>query len=888
MGNTAPSNADSRFSSVVVAFGDRTTGHGSRLPVPLTSLIGRDDDISAVSAMLDSDDVRLVTLVGTGGIGKTRVALAVATQLADAYAHGVRFIALASIREPDLVATAIARSVDVHEVGDRSAAEIATRLLADQHMLLVLDNFEQVLGAGAWLNGLLAACPRLKALVTSRAPLRVNGEHRYPLAPLPVPTCHVADIAALPSNYSVALFLQRASEIDPAFTLTNANAEAICTICRRLDGLPLAIELAAARLGMFSPPALATRLRHWLLALDAGLRDAPLRHQSMQQTIAWSEELLTDEARRVLRTLSVFVGGISLEAVEAVSVREGYANQAGSVLDAISTLVDHHLLQRTPTGDDEPRLDMYEPIRDFELEQLTAHGEERRARDAHAAYFAQLVGQAQAGLKSERQVQWLDRLEREHANIQAAIAWLAETGAVGQAQLTAGSLWFFWWVRGYFAQGREILQSLLVIDAPVDAPQDAAGRAKALSALAVLAVPLGDCERALALHEEALDIYRGLDDTEGIAWVRLNIHHPLIALGDISRSFSETRESLELARTLGDAWMQARAIGVLAVCHLEAGEAPTAMPLLLQAERGARALGDRWIVCHALLNRSFLLATDAAFAGSGQASPEELLEECIRLVRELGDKRVLPAVLIHIGVLRRNAGDLDGAATAFSEALDTARQTGDKHSVAGSLALLAQVVRKQGDLRRAISLCRESLALEIEQNHPENLAEVLAELAQLAASAGLASHAATLLGSSDAVYPASSQPSRDQMEEREALLGDLAGTLGRDAFAAATEAGRKLDPRGWMEVARQVERAVLDSAAAGQGRQTNRSPVSALSGRELEVLRLMADGYSNQQIADALYISLRTVTNHVTNILGKIGAASRTAAVAIAIRRGLA
>jgi predicted ATPase/transcriptional regulator with XRE-family HTH domain len=427
------------------------------LPTALTSFVGRDREVGQVGDLLAQADVRLLTLTGPPGIGKTRLSLAVAKARRHAFAHGVCFVPLAPLADPALVLPTVAQTLGLQEGTGQLIAQILSAYLRDKQLLLVLDNFEQVLAAAPAIAALLTQVPHLKLLVTSRAPLHVYGEHEFPVPPLELPAA-VPSVTALQQVAAVSLWVQRAQAVRPDFTLTEANAAAVAAICQRLDGLPLAIELAAARSKLFSPPALLARLADapLLELLAGGPRDHTDRQRTLRGAIAWSYDLLDAEEQRLFRRLAVFVGGGTLEAVEAVS--NGAGDLRIAVGEGLLLLVEHSLLQAHAGVDGTPRFEMLVTIHGYAQERLVESGEADAIRRQHALYYLALAERAEPLLRGAEQQPWLDRLEREHDNLRAALGWALAQGEGELAQRLAGALWRFWAGRGYLTEGRAGMQ----------------------------------------------------------------------------------------------------------------------------------------------------------------------------------------------------------------------------------------------------------------------------------------------------------------------------------------------------------------------------------------------------------------------------------------------
>jgi len=789
----------------VTPFPSFDRGTRRHLPVSLTRFIGREREAQDIVALLASAGVRLVTLHGPGGVGKTRLSLHVADTLEGRFRDGVAFIPLAAVRRVETVLPTILGGLEVRGQESLPARDQLAAWLADREMLLVLDNVEQVLASAPLFVDLLTHAPRVKALVTSRAPLRVVGEQIYAVPPLPLPpepperiAALEADCDALTTYEAVQLFVDRAQAADVHFRVAPGNAAAIAAICRRTDGLPLALELAAARTRLLTPAALLAQLSTRLPVLSDGPRDQPGRLRTMRDAIGWSYEILTEDERQLFRRLAVFVGGFSFGAVEAAgtwpeAMGSGTADgSGGSPLQILTTLTDQSLVQRVGDVGPEPRYSMLETVREFGLEQLRANGELAGARHAHALWCLALAERAECELVGPDQAAWVERLEADLANIRAAHDWFAEHGEREAALRMGGAIGWLWSSAPHLAEGRERFDALLAMP---EVEQFPAALAKTLATAGDIADWQGDQARARTHYERALAIYRDLGDRPNEASMLRGLGSSAIDRGELELAVDLLEEGLRLARVSETAWEVAATTNLLGVI--------------------ARAHGDL-------------------------AAAQRRHQEAAEIWSDLGDRGHVVTALTSLGWVTLLAGDLAPAAAAYRKAL--------------------RVIDVLDDWSRA--WCAIGAG-------------------GIAARLGSRETAATLLAGGIAEQRRLSVEVRPQNQrELDQIVSRIERRLSVAAFAEAQRAGGALDNSALTALAT----AVLDEMTAATPERPRFEP---LTEREREVLRLLAAGRSDREIADALYVSRRTASKHVSSILAKLAAPSRTAAVAIAIQHDL-
>ena len=726
------------------------------LPTPPTPLLGRDVDVAALRALLLDAAARLVTLTGVGGTGKTRLAVAAAAAVLGAFPDGVAFVDLSPLRDLTLVAPTIAQALRVRDTRGRPIEELLQEYLRAKSLLLLLDNFEHLLDAAPLVADLLAAAPRLKVLVTSREVLRLRGEHVYAVEPLAVPPlAHLPPLERLADYASVTLFSERAADAAPGFHLTPDNAAAVAGICARLDGLPLAIELAAAHVRVLPPADLLVHLDHRLVVLTHGARDLPTRQQTLRAEIGWSYDLLTQAEQALFRRLAVVVGGATLEAIaavvgsgrleigdERVESGEGQGSISNpqspiSLLDGVESLVAKSLLIRREGAAGEARFGMLETIREYALERLRASGETEAVRQAHAAYFLRLAETAEPHLEGVQQVEWLDRLERDLDNLRAAIQWPIQSGDVESGLRLAVALHRFWNVRAYFAEGIASLRAARETAEAHDVWP--ALRARALQSEGRLAYQVGDHHAAHRLLGDSLALFRHLNDPRGTAEV-------LEQMGDMARYHSDEAEALALQ------------------------EASVAL---------FRQLEDKHDAARALRRRGQMAWREGAL-------PEavSLLEASLILWTELQDKAEMAYTARSLGFVLLYSEDYEQARLRLEQGWRLAEEISDKQAIAHSLRAMGLLAWAQHDYTDANKKHKHSLALWWTMGTYRPITYTLAGMAGIAAEQRQLARAVRLLAASETTREEIGVRQDAKSREFESAMAALRGQLDEDEFAS--------------------------------------------------------------------------------------------------------
>ncbi len=791
-------------------------------PSYITSFIGREGEVRAIAAVLETS--RLLTLTGPGGTGKTRLSLRVATELANGFRDGACFVGLAPVTSPDLVPSMIVRALNLADLPGMSAVETLTDSLGNKNMLLVIDYFEQVLEAAAVVAELLASCREIKILITSRAPLRVAGEQEFPVPSLQLPRSPKdVTIVSAEQHSAVKLFADRAREARPGFSLTDSNASDIAQLCIHLDGLPLAIELAAARVKLFSPDALLARLAKRLDLLAGGSRERPERHRTLREAIAWSYDLFDPPGQRLFRRLSVFAGGWTLEAAEAMCA--GDAELESNVLDLLTGLTEHSLLRHSAIADDEPRFWMLETISDFGRERLAEAGEEEAAFRAHAEHFLALAERAESKLTGAEQGPWLDRLELENANFRAALDWAQRSGDAALGVRLGTALWRFWIVRGHIADSLPIYEKALAgltSDTPVDsrvralnglgtlyhyggqAPKarevlkqcaelardhgSKGDMAKALTNLAWVDSELSDFGSAWALSHEALRLHEESGDKRGVALALNNIGWVHNYRGRYRKGRSYHERSLALRREIGDQRGIAFALSNLAWAEQYHGDLDLADSLVDQAMEILRPLNDGVLTGFALLNRARI------------ARDRGCLDEVVRILEESlarwsagGHPTLLCWAHTDLGAVFHEMGEFERGRAYFDQGLRGWKAIQSPWGVAENLYEQGMAAIVRADKNGEIQL-RESLKIRGEIGVHRGVAECLEGLAVLDADVQAPDRVAVMLAAAGRIREELEAPMAERYRHAvESAFRSAGASLGKDKLEAAQQRGRKMD-----------------------------------------------------------------------------------------------
>jgi non-specific serine/threonine protein kinase len=868
----------------------------------MSHFLGRAREIAEIRRLLEN--TRLLTLTGAGGSGKSRLALAVTGELVGTYAQGAWWAELAGLSNPALVPQTVAFALGVREQPGRAITETLSDYLCAKELLLVLDNCEHLLDACAQLaETLLRSCPRLHILATSRQALGLAGEIAWLVPGLAVPGAETRAatasemLRALAETEAVQLFIDRAAGAQPGFRLTAANAAAVGQVCQRLDGLPLAIELAATWVKVLAVEEIACRLDDSLRLLTGGHRTALPRHQTLRATIDWSYVRLPPAEQTLLRRLSVFAGGFSLNAAEticadaqAVAVRAGPNGQPAvtprdNVLGLLSNLVTKSLVDVQP-ADGETRYRLLETIRQYAEERLEESGEPERIRDRHTDFFLAFAEDAEPKLRSAQQAVWLQHLEAEHDNLRAALRRAATAGPVERALRLAAALAWFWYLHHDWREGRDWLVAILS-RLPEGGPLPAAHGAASLGA-GILCWIVGDHDSAASWLETSEALARQGGDRRGLAYARLYLGVVARTRSDHARSRALFNEAVALFRAVADPWGLGFALFCLGRATHGQGDNVTARACFEESLTCFRQTGDKWGLTLPFGGLAFVAQSQARYHEAA-----ELLEQSIAIARELRDTQTVAWSLLSLGDVARCSGDYRRAGGLYGEALNLHRDLGLEYGIADTLQNLGWVALHDQDTARARACFEEALDLYQASGNQAALLQCVAGQAGVAVIQHRPTQAAQLFGAAEALLEAlETVLAAAEQAEWTHYVAQARAMLSAEEFAAAWAEGRSLSLAQAIASAYPRDRAALGQQtrtarhAAAEIRRGPRYP-AGLTAREVEVLGQVASGLTDAQVAQRLVISPRTVSTHLSAIYRKLGVTTRSEAAHFAAGHGL-
>jgi predicted ATPase/DNA-binding CsgD family transcriptional regulator len=916
-----------------------------KVPTALTPLLGREHEVTTLCDLLVRPDLRLLTLVGPGGIGKTRLAMQVAAELRAHFADGVCFVSLAPLSDPELILPTIAQELGCRGLAEIPVGEQVKRYLQDKAFLLILDNFEHLIAAASLVEEILQVCQSVTILVTSRAPLRVQGEQEFPVPPLAFPQLNqVAESEDLSRYAAISLFLQRAHAVNPAFHMTADNRRTIAKICIRLDGLPLAIELAAARVKVLPTQALFARLSQRLLVLTGGSRTAPARQQTLRNTLQWSYDLLTPDEQTLFRALAIFAGGCSLEAAEAVyRMVHGEPDDCFTI---ITSLVDQSLVQQIAPEEEEPRLMLLETIREYGLESLQTSRELERVQRAHAQYYLAFAEQGERHLcpravkDGGRQLLWLSRFKQEQDNLRIALLWfLQHQEAEGALRLCLATVHYFFlsvgnweellgwhetalalpdarqhqacyaevlgW-RAYLSQllnrvrGKMVSSELVQLEESVVLLREAGEKRRLIMMLALLGRAYQgirhDEARATMAFQEGIALGRELEDAWRVGAPMAYLARQFEAQGDLQQARLLLEEVLQIGQQINGQWALAQVCDQVASVASAQGDYAQAQLFAQEALRVARATSNKLIMVTACSRLGYL-----ARRQNDKTEAWAWYTEALAIAREMGFHTYIPFALNKLGEIALLEGDTTRAAVLVQEGRAVARKLGERQQECWALALLGEIASQQGNDAQAHTYFQDSLSHASGVGSPHTVVYCLFGLSRLASKAGHFWQATRLLSKAEQFQQAEHQEDtverwlnarlgmvsieRDKVSQERAALR---AQLGAATFDIAEAEGRTMTLEHLLEAEEQPTPAPPPSLPNSPENRLAQIVPDDLTAREVEVLHLVAQGLTDAQIAKKLMISPRTVNHHLTLIYRKIQVSSRSAATRYAIEHHLA